>query len=151
MALFVLYGCNSHRAVDVVNASQETAFAQTESREVATGDRTEENNSVSAEETVEEKTTTIADYDTLGRLMRETQVRSVIGRRNVVIAASKAELRDSASVISSSSVSTEKAEEIKEKQTTDTDSRPVQGVEWLWIALGAAVVIGIIWVVKKIF
>jgi hypothetical protein len=149
IGLLVCHGCNTHRAVDVVRTGEETVVAQGESRVFADSGRTESDSSLSASEAVTAETVKTADYDTLGRLVRTQEIHRVAGKRNVVVATREASVSDSVVWMGAGSLSTEKLTGSKETERTDTDSRPIQGVEWLWVSLAFAVIAAISYLISR--
>jgi hypothetical protein len=135
--------------LDVVRTGEETVVAQGESRMFENSGRTESNSSLSASESVIAETVKTADYDTCGRLVRTQEIHRITGNRNAIVDTHEASMSDSVAVVSAGSLAAEKSTSSKEIERTDTDSRPIQGLEWLWVSLAFAVVAAISYLLKR--
>lgn len=141
ISLFVLDGCKARKATQkssdlFISGTKiaQTANKQIETKKAGTDIRIE------AQEDIWEYSRN-TEIDTAGNLRRIQETWRGTGRTELAL------LRDSSRNISlneSTNITQEKdsvTEQINENSKIENDSRPVQGIEWLWVVIGAGLLL----------
>lgn len=141
ISLFILDGCKARKAIqrssDLFVSG--TKIAQTTNKQIATKTAGTDIR-IEAKENIWEYSRT-AEIDTAGNVRRVQETWRGTGRSELALQ------RDSSRNISlneTENISQEKdsvIERSKENSKLENDSRPVQGVEWLWVVIGAGLLL----------
>lgn len=144
--LFIGFGCRSSRNTTDTHISDHSTETKTQVSSVTVQQKKDsvytQNKEVLTD--VDEEIITV-NYDTQsGKIQSVQTVRR--GTRQNELSDSSGRSSNVSLINRSDSTSTDIANDIEVKQTTQsqTDSRPVQGVEWLYVAIVAGVIILII-------
>ena len=148
LLIICLCACRSSKSSDVAVTSDYTSGSTKESIRIDSS-RTEfeGQRAVSTDIDIEETIRTI-NFDTLGRVSSIQEHKRTTGSR---------QLDESSGRSGTVSVTEDKTEEgentnaninLKQKEDTKQDSRMVQGIDWLWIIIGAFVVCLMIYAIK---
>lgn len=141
ISLFILGGCKARKATQKSSDLfiSGTKIAQTANKEITTKTAGKDIR-IEAKEDIWEYSRT-EEIDTAGNVRRVQETWRGTGRTELALQ------RDSSRIISLNdlvSVTQEKdsvIEKSKENSMIENDSRPVQGVEWLWVVIGAGLLL----------
>jgi hypothetical protein len=149
---FVLYGCRTDSTVDNYRASEYASFAQKDEQTVSFDSLASQLQASIVRLLQIRETSVVTEFDTLGRVRSISKSRRAVGLREVGSVDARQDVLHIASEKSDSSGTVFKTATERLKKETKTDTRPVQGEDWFWIAAGfsvLAVCVGGVFMLKK--